>query len=130
MQVFRINRNIFFIFQCWICAWGTGELRYFILTFIASHNTHHMVLFFLISFKYWGVWLYLLIMSCTYFKVNPHSIVAWMSNNSFLQLSVENFEKLESSQDLWKYEMNRFDNQSQRTFLGKKNRVTSCGPWK
>ena len=31
------------------------------------------------------VWLYLLIMSRTRFRVNPHSIVAWMSRNSLLE---------------------------------------------
>ena len=30
-------------------------------------------------------WLYLLIMSRTRFRVNPHSIVAWMSRNSLLK---------------------------------------------
>ena len=31
------------------------------------------------------IWLYLLIMSRTRFRVNPHSIVAWMSRNSLLE---------------------------------------------
>ena len=30
-------------------------------------------------------WLYVLIMSRTRFRVNPHSIVAWMSSNSLLE---------------------------------------------
>ena len=30
-------------------------------------------------------WLYVLVMSRTRFGVNPHSIVAWMSRNSFLE---------------------------------------------
>ena len=30
-------------------------------------------------------WLYVLIMSRTHFRVNPHSIVAWMSRNSLLE---------------------------------------------
>ena len=33
----------------------------------------------------WCIWLYFLIMSCTRFRVNPHSIVAWMSRNSLLE---------------------------------------------
>ena len=32
-----------------------------------------------------GLWLYVLIMSRTCFRVNPHSIVAWMSRNSLLE---------------------------------------------
>ena len=30
-------------------------------------------------------WLYVIIMSRTRFRVNPHSIVAWMSRNSLLK---------------------------------------------
>ena len=30
-------------------------------------------------------WLYVLVMSRTRFRVNPHSIVAWMSRNSLLE---------------------------------------------
>ena len=30
------------------------------------------------------IWLYVLVMSLTHFRVNPHSIVAWMSRFSFL----------------------------------------------
>ena len=33
-----------------------------------------------------GVWLYVLIMLCTCFRVNPHSIVAWMSRNFLLNM--------------------------------------------
>ena len=33
----------------------------------------------------WCIWLYVLIMSHIQFRVNPHSIVAWMSRNSLLQ---------------------------------------------
>ena len=32
-----------------------------------------------------GEWLYVFIISRTRFRVNPHSIVAWMSRNSFAQ---------------------------------------------
>ena len=31
------------------------------------------------------IWLYILIMSRTRFRVNPHSIVAWISRNSLLE---------------------------------------------
>ena len=31
------------------------------------------------------VWLYVLVMSRTRFRVNPHSIVVWMSRNSLLE---------------------------------------------
>ena len=31
------------------------------------------------------IWLYVFIMSRTRFRVNPHSIVAWMSRNSLLE---------------------------------------------
>ena len=31
------------------------------------------------------IWLYVLIMSRTYFRVNPHSIVAWMSRKTLLK---------------------------------------------
>ena len=31
------------------------------------------------------IWLYVLVMSCMCFRVNPHSIVAWMSRNSLLE---------------------------------------------
>ena len=34
-------------------------------------------------------WLYVLIMSCTRFRVNPHSIVAWMSRNSLLKIGAK-----------------------------------------
>ena len=33
--------------------------------------------------------LYVLIMSRTYFIVNPHSVVAWMSRNLFFKASTE-----------------------------------------
>ena len=33
----------------------------------------------------YGYWLYVLVMSRTRFRVNPHSIVAWMSRNSLLK---------------------------------------------
>ena len=32
-----------------------------------------------------SIWLYVLVMSRTHFKVNPHSIVAWMSRKSLLK---------------------------------------------
>ena len=35
------------------------------------------------------IWLYVLIMLCRSFTVNPHSIVAWMSRNSLLQEGVK-----------------------------------------
>ena len=35
--------------------------------------------------KYIFDWLYVLVMSCTRFRVNPHSIVAWMSRNFSLE---------------------------------------------
>ena len=31
------------------------------------------------------LWLYVFIMSCMRFRVNPHSVVAWMSRNSLLE---------------------------------------------
>ena len=31
------------------------------------------------------IWLYVPVMSCTRLRVNPHSIVAWMSRNSLLE---------------------------------------------
>ena len=31
------------------------------------------------------IWLYVLVMSCTHFRVNLHSIFAWMSRNSLLE---------------------------------------------
>ena len=34
---------------------------------------------------FWVLWLYVLVMSRTHLKVNPHSIVAWMSRNSLLE---------------------------------------------
>ena len=33
----------------------------------------------------WCIWLYVLIMSRTRFRVNPHSMVVWMSRNSLLE---------------------------------------------
>ena len=40
---------------------------------------------------YWSesYWLYVLIMSRTRFRVNPHSIVAWMSRNSLLETAAK-----------------------------------------
>ena len=35
------------------------------------------------------IWLYVLIMSSTHFRVNPHSIAAWMSRNSLLETGVK-----------------------------------------
>ena len=37
------------------------------------------------SIKTIHYWLYVLVMSRTRFRVNPHSIVAWMSGNSLLE---------------------------------------------
>ena len=37
------------------------------------------------GFKKAIFWLYVLIMSCTCFRVNPQSIVAWMSGNSLFE---------------------------------------------
>ena len=34
------------------------------------------------------IWLYVLIMSCTHFRVNPHTVAAWMSRNSLLETSM------------------------------------------
>ena len=39
--------------------------------------------------KHTKTWLYVLIMSCTRFRVIPHSIVAWMSRNSLLEIGVK-----------------------------------------
>ena len=33
----------------------------------------------------WCIWLYVLIMSRTRFRVNPHSIITWLSRNSLLK---------------------------------------------
>ena len=41
------------------------------------------------SWKHMQHWLYVLIMSCMHFRVNPHSIVAWMSRNSLLKTGVK-----------------------------------------
>ena len=35
------------------------------------------------------IWLYVLIMSRTRFRVNPHPIVAWMSRNSLLEVGAK-----------------------------------------
>ena len=35
-----------------------------------------------------NLWLYVLVMSRTHFRVNPHSIFAWMSRDSLLETSV------------------------------------------
>ena len=37
----------------------------------------------------WCIWLYVLIMSCTHFRVNPHSIVSWMLRNSLLETGIK-----------------------------------------
>ena len=37
----------------------------------------------------WCIWLYVLVMSRTRFRVNPHSIVSWMSRNSLLKAGVK-----------------------------------------
>ena len=34
------------------------------------------------------IWLYVIIMPCTRFRVNPHSIVTWMSRNSLVETGV------------------------------------------
>ena len=35
------------------------------------------------------IWLHVFITSCTHFRVNPHSIVAWMSKNFLLRTGVK-----------------------------------------
>ena len=40
----------------------------------------------------WCIWLYLLLMSCMRFKVNPYSVVAWMSQKSLLKTGVKSFK--------------------------------------
>ena len=54
------------------------------LLFCYSRNIHCMIYF--IGWQNIIVWLYVLIMSRTRFKVNPPSIVAWMSRNSLLEI--------------------------------------------
>ena len=38
------------------------------------------------------IWLYVFIMSCMHFRVNSHSIVAWMSRNSLLRIGAKLFD--------------------------------------
>ena len=40
-------------------------------------------------FSVWCIWLYVLVMSRMHFRVNPHSIVAWMSKNSLLETGMK-----------------------------------------
>ena len=46
------------------------------------------------------IWLYVLIMSRTRFRVNPRSIVAWMSRNSLLKAGTKTFRLRDTMQNL------------------------------
>ena len=59
-----------------LCSWTNTQ---------PSGQTDQMVGLSCEHFSVRCIWLYVLLMSSTYFKVNPRSIFAWMSRNSLLE---------------------------------------------
>ena len=63
----------------------TSIKLYFPVVTLSINNNTEFLENLMQGFKKAIFWLHVLIMSCTCFKVNQQSIVAWMSGNSLLE---------------------------------------------
>ena len=78
------TNNAFFVMQFWCfvsLAWLLYEVLSILIFFIFSLNLIRSF----VDIPNLDIWQYVLVMSRKRFRVNPHSIVAWMSKNSLLE---------------------------------------------
>ena len=66
-----------------------SQLFYFLAQFLFTTNEMELD-----HYQNQGQWLYVLVMSRTRFRVNPHSIVAWMSRNSLLEAGAKSEDEV------------------------------------
>ena len=76
----------FWSFKSFGCSWDNLYTTFFIMDFKFRFTCSESDLYQNIrKFRNIMTRLYVLIISCMHFRVNPHSIVAWMSRNSLLE---------------------------------------------
>ena len=73
------------------------------------------------------IWMYALVMSRTRFRVNPYSIVSWMSRNTLLETVARNRRDIWSSSDCnWTRTQNQLIRKQTLTYLAKLAKWLSC----
>ena len=71
------------------CNWAQPQPLSLQMNTQPFSRTGQMIELCFVHLSVWCIWLYVLIMSQTRFKVNPQSIVAWLSRNSLLETGVK-----------------------------------------